>query len=258
MSDLEFRRALSPDQMREALSLLDGAARAKLRNVQVEDSNPAEEVRLGSDHASTTTTAPNRLLAAEDAHQRRKRLNLVLVFYGLGIAAAAALTLLSWSERLLTPSGRPGIAGEQLQNPQPARLVNNASPAVPVVGPTSDQNPHGSVASATTVPQPNDGEDQAAEKGGTKRASAIPTAAQTATITAFATNPAWSDDRASLKPNEVWGHTPAVRAAAGKKRSWRRRWLPFAEINGGGCFHAACTPWQRQRALYEPPRNVTQ
>jgi hypothetical protein len=258
MSDLEFQRALTPDQMREALSLLDGAARANLRNEQVEDSNPAEEVRPGSDHASTTTATPNRLLAAEDAHQRRKRLNLVLVFYGLGIAAAAALTLLSWSERLLTPSGRPGIAGEQLQNPQPARLVNNASPAVPVVGPASDQNPHGSVASATTVPQPNGGEDQAAEKGGTKRASAIPTAAQTATITAFATNPAWSDDRASLKPNEVWGHTPAVRAAAGKKRSWRRRWLPFAEINGGGCFHAACAPWQRQRALYEPPRNVTQ
>jgi len=257
MSDLEFQRALSPDQMREALSLLDGAARAKLRNVQVEDSNPAEEVRPGSDHASTTTATPNRLLAAEDAHQRRKHLNLVLVFYGLGIAAAAALTLLSWSERLLTPSGRPGIAGEQLQNPQPARLVNNASPALPVVNPTSDQNPDGSVASATTVPQPNGGADQAAEKGGTKRASAIPNAAQTATNTAFATNPAWWDERASLRSNEVWGHRSAVRATAGKKRSWRRRWLPFAEINGG-CFHAACPPWQKQRALYEPPRNVTQ
>jgi len=258
MSDLEFQRALSPDQMREALSLLDGAARAKLRNVQVEDSNPAEEVRPGSDHASTTTATPNRLLAAEDAHQRRKHLNLVLVFYGLGIAAAAALTLLSWSERLLTPSGRPGIAGEQLQNPQPARLVNNASPALPVANPTSDQNPDGSVASATTVPQPNGGHDQTAETGRIKRASAIPNAAQTATNTAFATNPAWWDERASLRSNEVWGHTSAVRATAGKKRSWRRRWLPFAEINGGGCLHAACPPWQKQRALYEPPRHVTQ
>jgi len=90
MSELEFQRALNPDQMREALSLLDGAARAKFRNVQVGDSNPAEEVRPGSDHASTTTATPNRLLAAEDAYQRRKRLNLVLVFYGLGIAAVFA------------------------------------------------------------------------------------------------------------------------------------------------------------------------
>lgn len=255
MSDLEFQRALSPDQMREALSLLDGAAPAKLRNVRVGDSNPAGEVRPGFDHASTTTDSPNRLLAAEEAHQRRKNL---LVFYGLGIAAAAAMMLLSWSERALTPSGRPGIAGEQLQNPQPARLVNNASPALPVVNPTSDQNPHRSVASATTVPQPNGGEDQAAEKGGTKGASAIPNAAQTATIAASATSPAWWDERASLEPNDVWGRASAVRAPAGKKRSWRRRWLPFAEINGGRCFHATCPPRQKQRAFYEPPRNVTQ
>ena len=81
--------------MREALSLLDGAARAKLRNAQVGDLDPAEEVGPGADHASTTTAAPNRLLAAEDAHQRRKHPNLVLVFYGLGITAAAALTLAS-------------------------------------------------------------------------------------------------------------------------------------------------------------------
>ena len=67
MSDLEFQRALTPDQMREALSLLDGAARAKLRNVRVGDLNPAEEVGPGADHASTTTAPPNRLLAAEDA-----------------------------------------------------------------------------------------------------------------------------------------------------------------------------------------------
>jgi hypothetical protein len=236
MSDLEFQRALSPDQMREALSLLDGAARAKLRNVQVGDLNPAEEVGPGADHASTTTAAPNRLLAAEDAHQRRKHPNLVLVFCGLGITAAAALTLLSWSERAFTPSGLPGIAGEQLPNPQPAQLVNSASPALPVVNPTSDRNPHGSeersskpeVASATTVHQE------------------------------IATSPAWWDERASLKPKEVWWRTSAVRAAAGKKRFWRHRWQAFAEINGGGCFHAACPFWQKRRAFYEPPRNVTQ
>jgi len=76
--------------MREALSLLEGTARAKLRNVQVGDSSPAEEVSCGADQASTATATPNRLPAAEDAHQRRKHLNLVLAIYGLGIAAAAA------------------------------------------------------------------------------------------------------------------------------------------------------------------------
>jgi hypothetical protein len=37
MSELEFQRELTPDQMHEALSLLDGTARAKNRNLQVED-----------------------------------------------------------------------------------------------------------------------------------------------------------------------------------------------------------------------------
>ena len=264
-SDLEFQRALTPDQMREALSLLDGAARAKLRNVRVGDLNPAEEVGPGADHASTTTAPPNRLLAAEDAHQRKKHLNLVLVFSGLRIAAAAALTLLSWSERALTPSGPPGIAGEQLPNPRPAQLVNSASPALPVVNPTSDRNPHGSeerrsnpeVASATTVYQANGGDDQAAVKSATKRASATPDAAQTPTVTAIATSPAWWDEPARLRPKEVWWRTSAARAAA-KKRFWRRRWQPFVDINGGGCFRAACPFWHKQRAFYEPPRNVTQ
>src|ERR1700730_7262142 len=91
MSDLEFQRALTPDQMREALSLLDAAARAKLRNVRVGDLNPAEEVGPGADHASTTTAPPNRLLAAEDGHQRKKHLTLVLVFSGLRIADALVM-----------------------------------------------------------------------------------------------------------------------------------------------------------------------
>src|SRR3984893_6299814 len=237
MSDLEFQRALTPDQMREALSLLDAAARAKLRNVQVEDSNPAEEVRPGSDHASTTTATPNRLLAAEDAHQRKKHLNLVLVFYGLGIATTAALTLSSWSERALIPSGLPGIAGEELPNPRPAQLVDSASPALLVVNPTSDRNPHGSeerrsnpeVASATTVHQANGGDDQTAVKSATNRASATPDAAQTATVTAIATSPAWWDEPASLRPKEVWWRTSAARGAA-KERIWRRRLASFLDI----------------------------
>jgi hypothetical protein len=235
MSDLEFQRALTPDQIREALSLLDGAARAQLRNVQVGDLNPAEEVGPGADHASATTAPPNRLLAAEDAHQRRKHLNLVFVFCGLGIAAAAALTLLSWSERALIPSGLPGIAGEELPNPRPAQLVDSASPALPVVNPTSDRNPHGSE----------------------ERRSNPEVASATAVHQEIATSPAWWDEQASLKPKEVWWRTSAVPAAA-KKRFWRHRWQPFAQINGRGCFHAACPFWRKRRAFYEPPRNVTQ
>jgi len=65
MSDLEFQRALSPDQMREALSLLDGTARAKRRNVQVGDSNPVEDVGSGVDQAGATIASPNRLPAAK-------------------------------------------------------------------------------------------------------------------------------------------------------------------------------------------------
>jgi hypothetical protein len=252
--------------MREALSLLDGTARAKLRNVQVGDLNPAEEVGPGADQASTTSAAPNRLPAAEDAHQRGKHLNLVLAFYGVGIAAAAALTLLSWSERALTPPGLPGIADEQLPNPQPAQLVKSASPALPVVNSTSDRSSHGSegrrskpeVESATPVDQANGGDDQAAVKGTTNSATAIPYAGQAATVNAHPAMQAWWDERASRKPKEALWHARAVRVAEAKKRFWRRHWQARAEINRRECFFFACLPWQTQRIVYQPPRNVTQ
>ena len=265
MSDLEFRRALSPDQMREALSLVDGAARAKRRNVQAGGSNSVEDVGSGVDQASATIASPNRLPAAEDAQQRNKQLNLVLAFYGLGFAAAAALTVLSWSERAFKPP-LPGIAGEQVPNPQPGQFVKGAPPALLVVDPTSDRSSHGSerrhskpaVASAPPVDQANDGDDQAAVRGPSNGASAPPHPAHAATVGAIATNQAWWDERASRKPKEVWWRTPAVRVAAAKKRFWRRHWQPLTEINGGECFHAACATRYRQRIFYEPPRYVTQ
>jgi len=37
MSDLEFQRELSPEQIREALSLLDSMAGAQNQNVGIED-----------------------------------------------------------------------------------------------------------------------------------------------------------------------------------------------------------------------------
>jgi hypothetical protein len=234
MSDLEFQRALSPDQMREALSLLDGAARAKLRNVQVGDFSPAEEVGSGADQASTTTATPNRLPAAEDTHQRRKHLNPVLAFYGLGIATAAALTLLSWSERPLTPPALPGIAGEQLPNPQPAQLVKSASPALPAL--------------AANPPDQSSG---GAERG--PRQAAVKDAANSVNAIPYA----W-DERANRKPKAAWWRTRAVRVAEAKRRFWRRHWQARAEINRRECFFFVCLPWQTQRVVYQPPRNLTQ
>jgi hypothetical protein len=234
--------------MREALSLLDGAARATLRNGQVGDSNPAKEVGCGADQASPTTATPNRLPAAEDAHQRRKHLNPVLAFYGLGIAAAAALTLLSWSERALTPPALPGIAGEQLPNPQPAQLVESASPALAANAPP-DQSSGGAerqplkpeLAGSSHVGHGNRDDDQAAVKDAANSTNAIPYA--------------W-DERASGKPKEALWHTRAVRVAEAKKRFWRRHWQARAEISRA-CFFFVCLPWQTQRIVYQPPRTVT-
>jgi hypothetical protein len=248
MSDLEFQRALSPDQMREALALLDGAARAELRNVQVGDSNPAEEVGSGADQASTTTATPNRLPAAEDAHQPRKHLNPVLALYGLGIATAAALMLLAWSERALTPPALPEIAGEQLPNPQPAQPVKNASLALAANAPP-DQSSGGAerrpakpeVAGSSDARHADLVDDQAAVKDAANTTNAIPYA--------------W-EERASPKPKEAWRHTRAVRVAEAKKRFWRPHWQARTEISRA-CFFFVCLPWQTQRIVYQPPRNVT-
>jgi hypothetical protein len=192
--------------------LLDSTARARLRNVQVGDSSPAEEVSCGADQASTATATPNRLPAAEDPRQRRKHLNLVLAFYGLGIAAAAALTLLSWSERARTPPGLPGIAGEQLPNPQPAQLVKSASPALAANAPP-DQGSGGAelrpskpeVAGSSHVGHANRDDDQAAGKDAANSANAIAYAGQPATDNALAAMPAWRDERTSRNLSRLGG-----------------------------------------------------
>jgi hypothetical protein len=249
MSDLEFQRALSQDQIREALSLLDGAARAKLRDVQVGDLSPAQEVSSGADQTSTTSATPDRLPAAEDAHQRRKHLNPVLAFYGLGIAAAAALTFLSWSERAITPSALPGIAGEQLPNPQPAQLVESASPAL-AANASPDQSSDGAergppkpeVAASSHPGHGNRDDDQAAVKDAANSTNAIPHA--------------W-DERPSRRPKEAWWHNRAVRVAEAKKRYWRGHWQARTEISRA-CFFFVCLPWQTQRIVYQPPRNATE
>ena len=89
MSDLEFQRELSPDQLREALSLLDRAAGMKPQKLQVGDLSSAEEGDPGADEACATMARQDRLPAVEDFQQRTKRLNLVVVtFCGLGDADA--------------------------------------------------------------------------------------------------------------------------------------------------------------------------
>jgi hypothetical protein len=246
MSDLEFQRALSPDQMREALSLLEGAARANLPNAQVGELSPAEEVGSGANQASATTAMPNTLPAAEDAHQRRKHLKPVLAFYGLGIAAAAALTFLSWSERPLTPPAPPGIAGEQPPTQQP---VKSASPVLAASAPP-DQSSGGAerapskpeVAGSSHVGHADRDDDQGAVKDAANITNAIPYA--------------W-DERASRKPKPAWRHTRAVRVAEAKKRFWRPHWQARTEISRA-CFFFVCLPWQTQRIVYQPPRSITQ
>jgi hypothetical protein len=54
LSDLEFQRELRPEQMREALSLLDNTAGTQNQTVQIEDLRPAEEVNPEPDQSSTT------------------------------------------------------------------------------------------------------------------------------------------------------------------------------------------------------------
>jgi len=76
MSDLEFQRELSPDQLREALSLLDRTAGMKPQNLQVGDLSSAEEGDPGADEACETVATQDRLPAVEDLQQRTKHLNL--------------------------------------------------------------------------------------------------------------------------------------------------------------------------------------
>ena len=236
MSDLEFKRELSPDQLREALSLLDRAAGAQPQNLQVGDLSSAEGGDPGADQASATMDTQGRLAAIEDLQQPTKHLNLVAAaFFGLGIAATATLALLSWSDRAATPPSVSEIAHEQLSNQPPGQLV-----AIP----PADQSPGRSERRPSTpevtgsVGYPSRDDDQPAVKGAANTASAIPYAAQTATVTSLATGPPWRDKRASRKPKgAAWLHARAGRVAAAKQRFSRRHWQARAEIK---CFLFVC------------------
>jgi hypothetical protein len=264
MSDLEYQRELSPDQLREALSLLDSTAGVKMPKPQFGDLNPAEEVDPGAHQANTTLAAQDQRTADGPAH-RTKHFNLI-VFWGVGIAAAATLTLLSWSDGERTPLPRPGIALEQLPNQTPAPLVKGAFPTLPVDKPPSEQSPDGSkqltpepeIAGSSPVGHTSHDDDQAAVKPAADSTSGIPYGVERAAVTSIGMRQPWWDERASRQSKTLSWHARAVRIAAEKKQFWRRHRQVRAETDSGGCFFFMCLPRQTQRIVYEPPRNVNQ
>ena len=143
MGDLEFQRELSPEQIREALSLLDSTAGAQNQNLRIGDLRPAKEANLEPDQSSTTTVTQDRPPASEDPQQRKKHLNLAVAFFGIGIAAAGALALLSWRESV-SPPPMLGIGHEKPPEQSAAPAAKSDSPALPVAKPPPDQSPVGS------------------------------------------------------------------------------------------------------------------
>jgi hypothetical protein len=262
MSDLEFQRELSPEQIREALSLLDSTAGAQNQNLRIEDLRPAEEVNPEPDHSSTTMASQDRPPAAEDPQQRKKHLNLAVAFFGVAIAAAGTLALLSWSQSVLPPP-MPGTAHEQPPGQSATPPAISASSALPVVKPPPDQSPGKSERQPWTP-------ELAGLSGAAREAAnsdiASPPVASSATNQATGTSQARWNERVSRRPEHT-RHARAVRVAAAKERFWRLHWQARADdewcilacrrADGGWCF-LACRTWRAQPVFYERPRNVTQ
>jgi len=239
MSEAQFERALSTEQMREALALLDGTANTKLGKLEVGNPAPAEPA---ADPASTTA-AENWVSAEADPRHRKMRFNLVVAFSGLGIAATAALTLLPWSEGELVSSAQPRTSSEQRANLQPTQVQDSGS--IPFSAnlefnqgsfASERRDSKADFAGPNPVDQTNRAEDQAAAAG----------------------KQTWWIARTSSTPKELSWRTPADRVAIAKKRLWRRHWQHFAQTNGAACFHTACPLRRKQPIFYEPPRTVTQ
>ena len=262
MSDLEFQRELSPEQIREALSLLDSTAGAQDQNLRIGDSRPAKEVNPEPDQSSTTMAAQDRAPAAEDPQPRKKHLNLAVALYGIGIAAVGALALLSWPESV-PPPPMLGIAQEQLPKPSSAPAAKSDSPALPVAEPPPDQSPGGAERQPST---PELTGLSGAVRDAANSDSAIPPVARADTDQATSTSQVRWHERVSRRPEHTWWHARAVRVAAAKKRFWRVHWRARAEdewciiacrrADGEWCFFG-CRTWRAQPVFYEPRRNVT-
>jgi hypothetical protein len=260
MSDLEFQRELSPEQIREALSLLDSTAGAQNQNLGIKGLRPAEEVNPEPDHSSTTMAPQDRPPAAEDPQQRKKHLTLAVALFGIAIAAAGALALLSLSESVLPPP-MPGIVHEQPPEQSAAPPAKDAS--APLAKPPPDQSPGGSERQPWT---PELAGLSGAVRDAANSDSAIPPVAPSATNQATGTSQARWNERVTRKPEHT-RHARAVRVAAAKSQFWRLHWQARAEdewcivacrrADGEWCFFA-CRTWRAQPVIYERPRNVAQ
>jgi hypothetical protein len=263
MSDLEFQRELSPEQIREALSLLDKTAGAQNQNLRTGDLSPAEEVNLEPDQSSMTMATQDRPLAAEDSQQRKKHMNAAVFFMGIGIAAAGALALLSWRESV-PPPPMLGIAYEQPPKQSAAPDAKSESPTLPIANPPPDQSPGGLEQQPST---PELAVVSGAVRDAANSDSAIPPVARPATNQATGTSQARWNERVSRRSEHTRSHARAVRAAAAKERFWRLYWQARADdewcifacrrADGEWCFFA-CRTWRAQPVFYEPPRSVTQ
>jgi hypothetical protein len=260
MSDLEFQRELSPEQMREALSLLGSTAGAQNQNSQLGDLTPAKDADPEADQSSTSIATQDRPPPAEHPRRPKKPVNMAVTYYGLGIAAAGTLALLSWWQGALTPPPLPRIAHEELPNRPATPPGIIASPAPPVATSPPDQNSSGSERRFLTPEVADPGhasrdDDHGAVRGRVYSDGPMPYAVGTGIVPAMATGQARWDEKANRKPGPAQWHAPAVRVTTTKKRPYLQA---RAEINGSPCFFL-CLRWPAQRTIsYEPPRNMTQ
>jgi hypothetical protein len=266
MSDLEFQRELSPEQIREALLLLDSKAGAQNHSLRAEDLNSAEEIGPEPNESSTTTATPDCTPMAEQLHSGRRHLNSAAFFYGIGIVAAAALALLLWKESTLALPPLSEMRHAQLPNQQGATALEIASPTLPLANSVADhagdglgRRPSGrEVAGLSDPAYLNPDNDQAAVPDAASRDSASPVTARSAAIPPIGTGQARWDERTSGKPEQAWSHAQTVRVSAAKKRLWRHHSQARAGGNGGGSCFPVCPPRRAQRVVYEPPRNIIQ
>jgi len=261
LSDLEFQRQLSPEQMREALSLLDSTTRTQNQTVQIEDLRPAEEVNPEPDQSSPTMPMQDRPPAAEDPQQHTKHLNLAVASFGIGIAAAGALALWSWWESVPLPP-TPRIAQEEFSKQSAAPAAKSDSPALPVAEPPPDQSSGGSERQPPTPELAGLNGAMAGLNGAMRDAvnsdSAIPPVVPSATDHATSTSRARWNERVTRRPEHTSRHARAIRVAAAEKPNWRLHWQARAEdelcivacrrANGEWCFFG-CRAWRAQPVL---------
>jgi hypothetical protein len=269
MGDLEFKRELSPEQMREALSLLENVARAQNQNLWIGDLNRVEEVDPKPYQAGTTPAMQDRFSAAEGLQQCKKHLSLgkkhlnsAVALVGIGIAAAGALTVWAWSGGVRQLPTHV-VTDEQPPN-QPAALpAIGASAALPVAKSPPDQSPVGSAGKQASAPElaglnpmryANRGDDRTAVGNASDRGNAIAPVAGSVTDQAIGTSQARSGERVNQKPEHNWKRARAVRVAAAKRRYWRRYSQTRAEIYGGAWCFFGCRAWGTQRGFYESSR----